>query len=122
MDTIGRYGGEEFCLMFPRTKLAEAAALAERLRIRVATEAGVRMRMASRLVITVSCGVSSTMLGARAPLQLIDQSDKALYAAKEGGRNCVMVVDPIIGVNPSDQLEPQVRRITPKALSPQGSR
>jgi diguanylate cyclase len=122
MDTIGRYGGEEFCMMFPRTKLAEAAELAERLRIRVASEAGVRMRMASRLVITVSCGVSSTTLGARAPLQLIDQSDKALYAAKEGGRNCVMVVDPIIGVNPSDQLEPQVRRITPKALSPQGSR
>jgi diguanylate cyclase (GGDEF)-like protein len=122
MDTIGRYGGEEFCLMFPRTKLAEAAALAERLRIRVATEAGVRMRMASRLVITVSCGVSSTMLGARSPLQLIDQSDKALYAAKEGGRNCVMVVDPIIGGNLSDQLEPQVRRITPKALIPQGSR
>lgn len=122
MDTMGRYGGEEFCLMFPRTKLAEAAALAERLRLRVATEAGVRMRMASCLVITVSCGVSSTMLGARAPLQLIDQSDKALYAAKEGGRNCVMVVDPIIGVNPSDQLEPQVRRITPKALSPQGPR
>jgi len=122
MDTIGRYGGEEFCMMFPRTKLAEAADLAERLRIRVETEAGVRMRMASRLVITVSCGVSSTILGARAPLQLIDQSDKALYAAKEGGRNCVMVVDPIIGAKPSDQLEPQVRRITPKVSSPQGSR
>jgi diguanylate cyclase (GGDEF)-like protein len=122
MDTIGRYGGEEFCMMFPRTKLAEAADLAERLRIRVETEAGVRMRMASRLVITVSCGVSSTKLGARAPLQLIDQSDKALYAAKEGGRNCVMVVDPITGTNPSDQLEPQVRRITPKVSSPQGSR
>jgi diguanylate cyclase (GGDEF)-like protein len=122
MDTIGRYGGEEFCMMFPRTKLAEAADLAERLRIRVETEAGVRMRMASRLVITVSCGVSSTKIGARAPLQLIDQSDKALYAAKEGGRNCVMVVDPIIGTNPSDQLEPQVRRITPKVSSPQGSR
>ena len=122
MDTIGRYGGEEFCMMFPRTKLAEAADLAERLRIRVQTEAGVRMRMASRLLITVSCGVSSTALGARAPLQLIDQSDKALYAAKEGGRNCVMVVDPIIGANPSDQLEPQVRRITPKVSSSQGSR
>jgi diguanylate cyclase len=123
VDTIGRYGGEEFCLMFPRTTLAEAADLAERLRIRVETEAGVRVRTASCLVITVSCGISSTALGAKTPLELIDQSDKALYAAKESGRNCVMVLDPIIaGANASDQFEPQVRRITPRVSSPQASR
>jgi len=123
MDIIGRYGGEEFCLMFPRTKLAEAAVLAERLRIRVETEAGVRMRMASRLVITVSCGISSTTHGARVPLALIDQADKALYAAKESGRNCVMALDQMIAAaNASDQYEPQVRRITPRISSPQASR
>jgi diguanylate cyclase (GGDEF)-like protein len=123
MDTVGRYGGEEFCLMFPRTTLAEAADLADRLRIRVETEAGVRMRMASRLVITVSCGVSSTAVGARTPLELIDQADKCLYAAKEIGRNCVMAFDPIIArANGCDQVEPQVRRITPRVTSPQDSR
>jgi diguanylate cyclase (GGDEF)-like protein len=117
-DTLGRYGGEEFCLMFPRTRLGEAANLAERLRIRVEAEAGDRVRMASRLVITVSCGVSSTAFGARTPLELIDQADKALYAAKEGGRNCIMALDPIIaGPNASDQVEPQVRRITPRVPS-----
>ena len=89
-DTIGRYGGEEFCLIFPRTTLAEASNLAERLRIQVETEAGVRVRTVSQLVTTVSCGISSTGFGARTPLELIDQADKALYAAKEGGRNCVM--------------------------------
>jgi predicted signal transduction protein with EAL and GGDEF domain len=79
--------------------------------------------MASRLVITVSFGVSSTAFGARTPLELIDQADKALYAAKEGGRNCVMALDPIIaGANVSDQVEPQVRRITPRVSSPQSSR
>ena len=114
-DTVGRYGGEEFCLMFPRTTLAEAPDLAERLRTQIEAEAGERVRTASRLVITVSCGISSTALGARTPLELIDQADKALYAAKEGGRNCVMVLDPIIaGANASDQCEPQVRRITPR--------
>ena len=114
-DTVGRYGGEEFCLMFPRTTLAEAPDLAERLRTQIEAEAGERVRAASRLVITVSCGISSTALGARTPLELIDQADKALYAAKEGGRNCVMVLDPIIaGANASDQCEPQVRRITPR--------
>ena len=123
MDIIGRYGGEEFCLLFPRTTLAEAADLAERLRIRVETEAGVRMRMASRLVITISCGISSTAFGARTPLELIDQADKALFAAKEAGRNCVMALDPIIaGANAPDQVEPQVKQITPRVSSPQASR
>ncbi len=119
MDTIGRYGGEEFCLMFPHTKRTEAADLGERLRIRVETEAGVRVRAASGLAITVSCGISSTALGARTPLELIDQADKALYAAKEAGRNCVMALEPIIALtNAPDQFEPQVRRITPRVSSP----
>ena len=55
-DTVGRYGGEEFCLMFPRTTLAEATDLAERLRIRVGAEAGSRLRMVSGLTLTVSIG------------------------------------------------------------------
>jgi len=109
--------------MFPRTTLKEAPNLAERLRIRVETEAGDRVRTASRMVITVSCGVSSTTFGARTPLELIDQADKALYAAKESGRNCVMVIDPIIAAaNAFDQVEPQVRRVTPRVPSPPASR
>ena len=105
--------------MFPRTTLAEAPNMAERLRIQVETEAGDRVRTASRLVITVSCGFSSTVFGARTPLELIDQADKALYAAKEGGRNCVMALDPIIaGANALEQVEPQVRRITPLLSGP----
>jgi predicted signal transduction protein with EAL and GGDEF domain len=79
--------------------------------------------MASRLVITMSCGISSTAVGVRTPLELIDYADKALYAAKEGGRNCVMALDSIIaGANASGQVEPQVRRITPRVSSSQASR
>jgi diguanylate cyclase (GGDEF)-like protein len=115
LDTVGRYGGEEFCLMFPRTTWAEATDLAERLRIRVGIEAGSRMRMAVDLALTVSIGVSSIVFGARTPLELIDQADKALYAAKEGGRNCVMTLDVLVpGLNPSEQLELQVKRVTPR--------
>jgi diguanylate cyclase (GGDEF)-like protein len=122
-DVVGRYGGEEFCLMFPRTTLTEASNLAERVRILVETDAGNRVRTAAQLAITVSCGVSSTTFGARTPLELIDQADKALYAAKEGGRNCVMALDPIIaGANASDQVEPQVRRITPRTSTSPASR
>ncbi len=121
-DTVGRYGGEEFCLMFPRTALAEATALAERLRIRVGTEAGSRLRMVPGLTLTVSLGVSAIAFGARTPLELIDQADKALYAAKEGGRNCVMALAVLVpGMHPSEQLELQVKRVTPRS-GPSGAR
>lgn len=114
-DMVGRYGGEEFCLMFPKTTLGEATVLAERLRARVAAEAGNRVRMASGMTLTVSIGVSTSAFGARAPLELIDQADRALYAAKESGRNCVMAMDVLVpGLNPSEQLELQVRRVTPR--------
>jgi diguanylate cyclase (GGDEF)-like protein len=120
-DTVGRYGGEEFCLMFPRTTLAEATDLAERLRIRVGVEAGSRMRIVNGLTFTVSIGVSTIVFGARTPLELIDQADKALYAAKEGGRNCVMALDVLVpGMNPSEQLELQVKRVTPRSGLPTG--
>jgi diguanylate cyclase (GGDEF)-like protein len=114
-DRVGRYGGEEFCLVLPHTGLAEAAEMAERLRLRVEAEAGGRVRTAFSLIITVSCGVSSTRFGATTPLELIDQADKALYAAKEAGRNCVMALDPIVDqTHVSEPMEPQVRRITPR--------
>jgi len=114
-DMVGRYGGEEFCLMFPKTTLVEATVLAERLRVRVAAEAGSRVRMASGMTLTVSIGVSTSAFGARAPLELIDQADRALYAAKESGRNCVMAMDVLVpGTIPSEQLELQVRRVTPR--------
>jgi hypothetical protein len=62
-------------------------------------------------------------LGVWTPLELIDQADKALYATKEGERNCVMALDPLIaGANASDQCEPRVRRITPPASSSSASR
>ncbi|NGZ01458.1 MAG: hypothetical protein CV090_00205 [Nitrospira sp. WS238] len=114
-DMVGRYGGEEFCLMFPHTTLAEASELAERLRIRIGAEAGSRVRMVAGLALTVSIGVAAITFGAQTPLELIDQADKALYAAKEGGRNCVMAMDLLMpGLKPTEQLELQVRRITPR--------
>ncbi len=118
-DTVGRYGGEEFCLMFPRTTLTEASDLAERLRIRVGTEAGSRLRMVSGLTLTVSIGVSAIAFGARTPLELIDQSDKALYAAKEGGRNCVMALAVLVPeMHASERLELQAKRVTPRSGPP----
>ena len=125
-DIVGRYGGEEFCLVFPRTTLSEAADMAERLRIRIESEAGARVRTSIRLTLTVSCGVSSTKLGAYTPLELVDQADKALYAAKESGRNCVMTLDTTLAGKDTrdlgDLIEPYVRRITPRSSNQADSR
>ncbi len=122
-DSVGRYGGEEFCLMFPRTRLDEATNLAERIRLVVERDAGNRVRTAACLLITVSCGVSSTASGARSPLELIDQADKALYSAKQSGRNCVMAFDQSIsGENGSNHAELQIRRVTPRPSGPEISK
>jgi diguanylate cyclase (GGDEF)-like protein/PAS domain S-box-containing protein len=85
-DVLGRYGGEEFVIVFPETKLEEAGAVAERLRAAVAErpiEVG-----PDALGVTVSIG-----LAAHAPGQGIDKllqrADAALYTAKQDGRNLV---------------------------------
>lgn len=84
MDTIGRYGGEEFCIILPHIDMGNAALAAERFR------AAVESHSFSGVNVTASFGVSTTGLGAEDPSSLIDQADQALYAAKENGRNRVI--------------------------------
>jgi diguanylate cyclase (GGDEF)-like protein len=86
-DFICRYGGEEFCILLPHSHLEEASQAAERLRQAIAT------RSYSNLNITASLGVTALSLGAREPLDLLDQADRALYAAKRTGRNRVVRTD-----------------------------
>jgi diguanylate cyclase (GGDEF)-like protein/PAS domain S-box-containing protein len=83
-DFVGRYGGEEFCLLLPRTSLQVAATIAEKLRSRVA-EACVSRK------VTASFGVSSTEGGARHPQELLEESDRAMYLSKKTGRNRVTI-------------------------------
>ncbi|MBT8340240.1 MAG: diguanylate cyclase [Desulfatitalea sp.] len=83
MDIVCRYGGEEFCIVLPHIDLYGAAEAAERFR------AAVEAQNYSGITVTASFGVSSIRFGASEPASLIDQADKALYAAKESGRNRV---------------------------------
>ena len=82
-DTVGRYGGEEFCIVLPGTTLQQALDAAERLRSAIHSEpvAGIR--------VSASFGVSTTDFGASNPTELIHQADTALYHAKRSGRNCM---------------------------------
>lgn len=103
-DVLARYGGEEFCIVLPGVDLATAYAIAERLRAAAESTAGTSIREPRGLRITASFGLSALTADILGADQLIDEADRALYAAKEAGRNRVVVADLVPGANSSDCL------------------
>jgi diguanylate cyclase (GGDEF)-like protein len=88
-DVVGRYGGEELIVIGPQNSASGATVLAERMRETV--EAG-RFGVGDRkLGVTVSIGVAEYHNGMSSPEDLVDAADRALYDAKEKGRNRVCV-------------------------------
>jgi diguanylate cyclase (GGDEF)-like protein len=89
VDRVGRYGGEEFVVVLPETRLDSAINTAERIRLAI-EQVPVRVER-ELLKVTVSIGVSATMPGAHSTAEaLIETADRAMYEAKRGGRNRVM--------------------------------
>jgi two-component system cell cycle response regulator len=88
VDAVGRYGGEEFIAILPHTAHQDATQTAERVRSAIANHT---FKVGEReLRITVSVGVASYPSDtADSPVALIREADKALYRAKEAGRNQV---------------------------------
>ena len=88
-DVPGRYGGEEFCIVLPETKLGNTNVVAERIRTRLA---GASLQAGGEaLSVTASIGIAGIdeSGGALSPADLIDRADRALYWAKDRGRNRV---------------------------------
>jgi two-component system, cell cycle response regulator len=84
-DLLARYGGEEFAILLPRTPLAGALTVAERVWREVGT---LRTGPQGSLRVTVSVGVSSFPHHAvTSPEQLVLTADQALYRSKSEGRN-----------------------------------
>ncbi|MBS0556818.1 MAG: diguanylate cyclase [Proteobacteria bacterium] len=91
-DLLGRYGGEEFMAVIAGKRAADAVQIAERLRTHV-TNALEGFLPGGRDTVTISVGVAVlSHLPASARLEnLIEAADKAVYAAKSAGRDCVML-------------------------------
>jgi diguanylate cyclase (GGDEF)-like protein len=93
-DLVGRYGGEEFCLVLAHTTLDEAALLAEKLRLAVAElellEDGHMVR------ISASFGVTQVISEDQTIEDVMGRADAALYRAKRDGRNRVECAPPQI--------------------------
>jgi diguanylate cyclase (GGDEF)-like protein len=89
-DVFARYGGEEFAVICRAIEVSNAATFAERIRIAVEQ---FRFQYQSGVIpVTVSLGVAGLPhVEAPEPLALIAAADEALYAAKRGGRNRVIV-------------------------------
>ncbi|TWF54675.1 GGDEF domain-containing protein [Neorhizobium alkalisoli] len=84
-DLAARIGGEEFCIILPKTRQAEAAIMAERLRTILESTLVPPLRQGR---LTASFGVYEARSG-ESLQEMLAISDKALYEAKRSGRNCV---------------------------------
>ncbi|PKO08331.1 MAG: hypothetical protein CVU40_16245 [Chloroflexi bacterium HGW-Chloroflexi-2] len=89
VDYVGRWGGEEFIILLPKTNVEQAKGLAERLRYAVEVmqiESG--RGLISR---TVSIGIASAQSGKMDVDEIIRHADEAMYRAKQQSGNCVVV-------------------------------
>ena len=93
-DFIARYGGEEFVVILPNTDLKGACFLAELMRSNVEKQMIPHEKSTVSEYVTISLGVSTIIPGQEYSYDfLLKHADKALYRAKQKGRNCVDCID-----------------------------
>jgi diguanylate cyclase (GGDEF)-like protein len=89
VDQLARFGGEEFAAILPHTQLPEAENIAERLRN--AIQETIKMPNGEVGAITTSIGIGEMTEGDMSEEDILRRADEALYLAKTGGRNRVVV-------------------------------
>jgi len=99
-DLVCRYGGEEFCILLPHISADNAVKAADRFRLAIESIdcSGIR--------VTASFGTSTLEPGIEEPEKMVDRADRALYQAKEGGRNRVVQWGQIDDRPPDKPLKP----------------
>lgn len=98
VDTCARFGGEEIAVLLPSTPLDGARDFAER--VRQLLERRPAVYQGRTIPVTASFGVACYPAGVRTRDELFGAADKALYRAKQDGRNQVKTFDPnVVGTN-----------------------
>jgi diguanylate cyclase (GGDEF)-like protein len=101
-DILSRYGGDEFILLLPETRAAEARTLLERVRVKIQQihlDPGMgpptrTYALGTPMSLSVSCGIAESLPQTdEAPGDVMRRADLALYEAKNAGRNCVKTWD-----------------------------
>jgi two-component system cell cycle response regulator len=93
-DVVARYGGEEFVALIAGAGPESARLVAERLRMNVEEMEPIH-RGPTSVTISVGAGVYDPQRAEEAPVELLRRADVALYDAKRGGRNRVVVATPV---------------------------
>ena len=88
VDILCRYGGDEFAILLPETSCTGARVVAERIRVAVAQPMKVENLSLS---VTISIGIAELDLKEGDLEKLLRNADRALYTAKDAGRNCIFV-------------------------------
>lgn len=87
-DSIGRYGGEEFLLMFPETSVDTASEIMQKARKKISD---MTIEVEHRKIkVTFSAGISEARLDDADAWAAVKRADIALYQAKGAGRNCIV--------------------------------
>ena len=88
VDIPARYGGEEFTVILPETSALNSLVIAERLR-KCISEIEIKIDDETKINVSVSIGIAEFPNAADDVKTLIDFADKAMYASKENGKNCI---------------------------------
>jgi diguanylate cyclase len=88
-DFVARYGGEEFVMILIGTDSAQALVAADKIRMGI-QNIGFHFHN-KPVTVTASCGIAA-FRGEDTPEAIFDRADRALYRAKDGGRNCCRVL------------------------------
>ena len=98
MDTLARFGGEEFAMILPNCPPLFGATVAERVRAKVEGRS-IEIAPGRTLNVTVSIGGAFAPQWVRStPSLWVERADRQLYAAKAEGRNCAMLEETVLGV------------------------
>jgi len=88
-DSVGRYGGEEFCMLLVGADETQARAVSNQARLAFEKLFGAEDSVTKGRVVTASFGLAEISYGANNVTEILNQADLALYESKNNNRNCV---------------------------------